>query len=370
MRSPRAFASEPASVVAVVAALVGALAACGDPVIELSFELPTDTQGFDPSCVTSVYVYTDGTKYPTNPNDYEGMCVELPGGYRDFAEVTAALRGKIDVAVPASGLAAVEMYGHRGSCLAFDGQIVFYAAAPHVGQDELALALHPVSSCALAPAIYRPVDILALTTGATPGDCTQARAIDDPTSAAEPGTLTQTLYGVVFDASFATGPMIGGAATVPGAPAAIGPRSCLAVRAFDPVRLSVSCIDRSAPAACAGPGEIEVPFIDDVLAFDSEDPARSARWPYVIWGAVVDERRQPIAGATVRLDPKRGEVVYLDPTATRLQDRGSTSTGPSGLFVVYASGLVDITVSAGGKSRVQTIGTNGFDPGATLVVLR
>jgi len=347
------------------------LAACADPVIELSFQLPASGgPSFDPSCVTAVDVYTDGVNYPASPNDYLATCVELSGGYSDFAALTAALRGKIDLALPASGLAAVEMYGRRGTCQAFDGQIVFYAAAPHIGQDQLELPIHPVSSCELAPVTIRPVDLLALTTGASRGDCTQARAIDDPVSSAIAGTLTQSLYGVVFDTSFSTGAMLDGAVRVPGAPATVGPRSCIAVRAIDPIRLSISCVDPSASPACAGPGELEAPFLDDVLAFDSTDPTRSARLPYVVWGAVVDGNRQPIAGATVQIDPKRGEVVYLDPTATRLEDRGGTSTGPSGLFVVYASGLVDITVSAGGKSRVQTIGTSGFEPGAALVVLR
>jgi len=349
--------------------------ACAEPVIELSFKLPAADRGgdFKAQCLTAVDVYTNGNDYPSSP-DYVRSCVEISSGPATLADVTSALAGKIDVRIPESGLASVEVMGRRGSCQLDEsipqGDLVFYAGAVYIGDDQLVLPIEASSACDQTTTAVRPIDILKLTTGATKGDCAAAKAVDGPQSGAEVGTLMPSVAtGLMFH--YGPGaPTVNSVATIAGAPMIVGPKACLAVGSGDAMFGSVTCVDRSAPTVCAMPGEIEAPGIDGSLALASIDQAKKNKFPGVTFGAVMNGSKQPIAGATVEIDPKLGEVVYVDFNGSRLAPTGGTSTGASGLFMVYASGIANVKVSSGGLNRTTLVGAISDAPGGALVVLR
>jgi hypothetical protein len=355
--------------------------ACAEPVIELSLTLPAMTAGgsFNTSCVTAIDMVTIGENYPNTDNDYVKTCIDVTTTPATFQDVKLAMQGKFDVAIPPSGLSGVEIFGRRGSCRTADdtlppGDLVFYAGSPYVGGDSITLPVIAASSCDQAPVAIRLVDIVKLTTGAIKGDCTAAQGIDGPEAGATIGTLTPTIgNGIVWYAGFSGAALMGGVANVPMASTVVGPKSCLGVFSGDATSGSMSCVTPGAPTACAVGTELETAILDVPLAFDSIDPSKLTKFPGIVWGAIVNNMKQPIAGATVEIDPALGEVVYVEPSgvgaAMRLVPTGG-ATGPSGLFGVYTKGLVPIKATSGGLSRTITVGAVTDFPAATLIVLR
>jgi len=353
--------------------------ACAEPVIDLSFKLPAADRGgsFNAQCLTAVDIVTNGNELSSNSSDRIRTCVEITSAPSTVAEVTSALAGKIDVRIPDSGLASVEVMGRRGTCAAaegdpfFDGELVFYAGAVNIGDDQLVLPIEAASSCDQAPLVVRPLDLIKLTTGTTKGDCAAAKALDGPMSGATVGTMVSSLStGVTFYAGFANAGLTNSVATISSGMLTVGPKACLAVSSGDATFGSDSCIDRSAPTVCAMPGEVETVGINSTFAFNSTDQVKKAKFPGVVFGAVLNGNKQPIAGATVEVDSKIGEVVYVDLAGTRLAPTGGTSTGASGLFMIYMSSVGSVTISSGGLSRTTTLGASSKWNAATLVVLR
>jgi len=351
--------------------------ACAEPVIELSFQMPTADRGgaFNASCLTAVDIYTNGTDYPTTTNDFVRSCVEITSPPATLAELKSAIAGKIDVRLPESGLASVEILGRRGSCTLDDslpfGDLVFYAGANYIGDDQLVLPVDASSSCDQAPVTVRPIDLIKLTTGTTRGDCAAAKAIDGPNAGADIGTLMPSVAnGVMWTFGRSGAFLINGVATIPAASMTVGPKACLAVSSGDAVFGSVTCVDRSLPPVCATPGEIEAPGVSAAIAIDSFDQAKKSKFPSVIYGAVVNGTKQPIQGATVEIDSKIGEVVYVELSGTRLVPTGGTATGASGLFMVYTSTVASVKVSSGALSRTTTVGALADAEGGVLVMLR
>lgn len=360
---------------AVILLALGA-SACADPVVELSFKLPAADRGgsFNASCLTAVDIYTNGANYPETTTDRVRRCVEITSAPATLAELRSALAGKIDVQLPDSGLSSVEIVGRRGSCTIDmntpPGDLVFYASAPYIGDDQLELAVDAGSSCDQAPVSVRPVDLIKLTTGPTKGDCAAAKAAD-PMTGADVGTLMPTVdNGVLFLFGRAGAFLMNGAAPIAAASTTVGPTACLAVGSGGPQFGAVSCVDRSLPPVCAMPGEIEAPGVSEAVWLGSPDDTKRAKFPTVVFGAVVNGTKLPIQGATVEIDSKLGEVVYVEPSGTRLAPTGGNATGPSGLFMVYTSTLVSVKISSGALSKTTTLGAVSDAPGAALVMLR
>ena len=355
--------------------------ACAEPVIELSLTLPAMTAGggFNTSCVTAIDMVTIGENYPATQNDYVKSCIDITSSPATFDDVKRAMRGKFDVTIPPSGLSGVELFGRRGSCKVSDdglppGDLVFYAGSRYVGGDSISLPMIAGASCDQVPVTLRPVDIVKLTTGTTRGDCAAAKAIDGAEAGATLGTLTSTIgNGIEFYSGFAGAPLAGGVAAISMGSTTVGPKACLGVYSGDATAGSLSCVTPGAPTACATGNELETAILDVDLAFNSLDQARLTRFPSIVWGAIVSGTKQPIAGATVEIDPKVGEVVYVEPSGTgpsmRLAAAGN-ATGPSGLFVVYTNTLAPIKATSGALTRTLTVGAVDDFPAATLIVLR
>ncbi len=350
--------------------------ACAEPVIEMSLTLPAMNAGgdFNTSCVTAIDMITMGENYSTTETDSVKTCIEVTSSPATFADVKAAMQGKFNLAIPSTGLSGVEIYGRRGSCKSSDdtlppGDLVFYAGSRYIGGDSISLPMIAGASCDQVPVAIRPVDIVKLTTGTTKGNCAAAKAVDGQGSYAVLGTLTPTIgKGVMFNVGFSGASLVNGVATIGMGSTTVGPKTCLAADSGDATSSSIGCVDPEAPTACAVGNEIETAIINLDLAFDSLEPSRLANFPNVLWGAIVNSNKLPIAGATIEIDPKLGEVVYVEPVGTRLAPTG-TATGPSGLFGIYMNGIAPITARGAGRNRTLTVGGLDDFPAATLIVL-
>ncbi len=350
---------------------------CAEPVVELSFKMPAADRGgsFNASCLTAVDVYTRGLDYPTTTTDFVRSCVDITSPPATLADLKSAIAGKIDVRLPDSGLSYVEVLGRRGSCTNDEnvppGDLVFYAAGSYTDDERLALTVDASTSCDQAPVTVRPIDLVKLTTGTTKGNCVAAGAVDGPNAGADIGTLMPTLAnGVMWTMSRSGAFLTNGVAPIPAASTTIGPKACLAVSSGDANFGSVTCIDRTLPSVCALPGEIEAAGVSAAISLDSFDQAKKAKFPSVIYGAVVNGTKLPIQGATVEIDSKFGEVVYVELSGTRLVPTGGTATGPSGLFMVYTNTVASVKVASGSLSRTTTVGSLAEAEGGVIVMLR
>jgi hypothetical protein len=331
------------------------LAACGEEAIEMTLQVPEDSEQWDTSCVQTIEVFTAGANYPDQSNDYIGQTLDLSDDPADsYAALKQAVRGKFEVAIPDSGLSAVEMYGWNGQSGFFSPELfpelIFYSRVPYTGQDTIDIELVANLDCRLSPVIVRPIELMKLVTTKS---CAMA-AVTDPMGFASIGTLSPGLYkpylfgwGGVHGA-----PVANGLASF-NAPLMAGPQSCLAVYGFTATSSTGGCVTPT--KACATGTEIEAVLVEDAYALSLDAGIQETLRGAVV-GAVLDATKTGIAGATVAVDS--GMVVYVNPdTATkRLVPTGGTTTGASGMFVVYSNDLAETSVTANGQTKTVTIG--------------
>lgn len=354
--------------------LVLALGACGDKAVQLSILPPTGAAAtdFDPSCVRSVQVYLNGGTYPDDDGDWALDCIELAAPQSTFAGIRDALAGKIDVSLPATGLSGVELWGFTGPCTAAeerDFDLIFYASAAHIGDDELALTMIPNLSCAPTDVRLKPVDLLKLSKGGCAMAGWSVGKLGLATLSPLPFTDFTTWWGG------AAAPIVGGVASVTGNVKA-GPRSCLAAGLYTVDEWThVTCLPPADQRVCATGADYEVPLVDYNVWNASQDQAKFSEHSGLVIGMVYGTA--PVMGATVTIDEADkdlGEVVYFDmPPGVEngtggLTVRPGTSTGPSGLFGIYTPSVVRVSATANGRTVQRTI--SGNDEGAVAVVIK
>jgi len=353
-----------------VAALVAG--GCGDKVIELNFQAPAASVAtqYNVSCVRAVRVDLDGANYPENGGDYEQDCIDIEPGSATFSQILDRLRGEIDVALPASGLSGVEVYGHAGACDSArpqDFDLVFYSSAAYVGQDTLVLPMTPNVSCEPVDTVVRPIDILKLV---ATKQCAMAAWTEGKlaltTVMTTPFTGDAYWWGGQYSA-----PIVNGVAAIRGN-TKVSQRACLAIGLYTTDWYGVTCVGPNDQRVCATGSEIEAPMIDLDVHTASQDLAKITEWGSLLVGVVYGT--QPIAGATVTLDdPQSGEVVYFDlPPGVEMGTGALTvhagqSTSASGLFGIYTDALTNITVTANGKTVKRTVVGND-DTASTVIV--
>jgi hypothetical protein len=364
-----------------LALAVSALAGCGEPVIEMTLRLPEpDVQAeFDTSCLTTFEIYIDGNGYPDDPNDYRRDCLGIDQSTpkASIADIYDEVRGQFALTLPASGLAAVEVYARTGTCdqgTQDPNELIYHAGKEYDGGDTISVPLVPVTSCEKQTIRARPIDVLQLV---TTKDCAMSGlatgGVDLATMTPLPLTDRLTYYGGV-----ASAPLVDGVATLQGSLES-GPTSCVALYAYDDLQASTTestACYHTAPGACAGPGEVEVATINREAAANTPDPQVMAAYNGVTYGLVWGT--QPLAGAEVTLaeeDSRRAQVLYLDPppgydptSGAPIPRRVDGTTGPSGMFMVYTKQIVTINVTANGTTRTLRIGTFSNEyPGAVIV---
>lgn len=358
--------------------------ACVDPAVELSLRLPTGAQlpaDFDLSCISTVDVLVVGNDQGDAGRrpDIRAQCLDLATAPTSFADLRAALSGQVELELPSSGLAGVELRGTRGSCadpVRYQEAAVYGGAAFLDGMDELSIPVLPNISCN-RPQTYTvtPIDLLATVRDRTcvPPD-TQGPLVFG-------GNIRPRMLGREFDRMLfefgpsAMAPDPQGRAVISSHAATTG-TSCIAM-GFDSLALAAgSCINPGAATLCANPGEIELPAIDFLVAGMSIETALIAQYGDPVFGAVVRASttldKVPIQGATIELDePDKGTVVYVRPGAGKLERiEGATSTGPDGLFMVYLEGEpTTLTIRSGASQQRLVVASTPGRPATVLAAL-
>lgn len=335
------------------------LVACGEQAIEMTLRLPEDDAHWDTSCVQTIEVYTAGANYPQQSDDFLGQTLDLSDTPAPtYAALKQAVRGKFEVAIPDSGLSAVEMYGWNGQSGFVSPStvpdLIFYARVPYTGQDTVSIDLVANLDCRLSPVAVRPIDLISLVTTRS---CTAA-AVPDADGYATLGTLSPGLYKpyLFWWGGSRGAPLTDGVARFD-APTDVGPQTCLEVTGYSATAFSSSCVTSN--RACAQPGEIEAVLIDDTYARNSLDAQIQTTLRGGVVGAVLDAAHNPIAGATVTIPPDRGRVVFVnvDVPGKRLVPVAGEATTASGMFILYSNDLVDaqVTATVGGAPKTKTV---------------
>ena len=141
----------------------------------------------------------------------------------------------------------------------------------------------------------------------------------------------------------------------------------------DSSAVASTCLNPSAPTACGGPGEIEIPTVTYAYAAHVYGTAVNPAGNTIL-GAVWTNTgtKGPVAGATIAFDEgAMGTVGYGDVgTSTFDVTAGMTSTNASGMFVINSNTVIGITVSAPGHTSQHVwVGAGAYMPGTALIVL-
>lgn len=350
-----------------LALLVLATTACAEPAVELAFRYP-DASGFDLSCVASVRVYALGTDAanPALEPDVEATCIDLPQTPGSFADVVGMLRDRVTIAMPESGLAALEVVGAAASCANPNpAEAIFYGGAPY-GGDGMTVALAPNLSCSRTRS-YETRALDFLQTVATK-QCTPAAGL------VAAGDMRPLLLGDAFApmtwelGASAADTQPDGTATINSfVSAEVG--SCVAAGFVGADRGGGGCVNLG-PSLCGTPDQVDIPVMTYAYAGVSRDDALYTEYGEPVIGAVFEvgtaATKTAIGGATVELaDPAQGEVVYVQRGANKLEIvAGARGTNADGLFMVYLRGpptAITIT-STGHKARTFVVASAPESP--------
>ncbi|HTR50580.1 MAG TPA: hypothetical protein VMJ10_07730 [Kofleriaceae bacterium] len=356
------------------------LAACAQPVVDMTLELPSSTTTVDLSCVTAVDLMpiADGTRPTLDIGYAEFMdteaavsCVDLDSTPQSLDDIASQIRGKFEMGMPSGGLAAVVMRGRAGACKdnpAFD-EAVFYGAGKYdAGSDSLPVQVkHNLSCDQLESSTVAMIDFGATITSKT---CT---SVDGGLYEADirPTLLSGKLPSVLFEegADFVT--TAAGVGTITAYQSSFA-GTCPAFGMTDPnnTYTVATCLDPTAATACAKPGQLEGGF----LSAQFSGVQLPAQYEAVVFGGVWTNTgtKGPVAGATVTLDANSdAQVVYGSVAQTGFTANASaTSTDATGGFVVYTNQVVGITVTATGHTSTHVfVGADPVVPGTSLVVV-
>ena len=360
------------------------LAACTQPAIDLQLELPPDSSSFDLSCVTAVDVQPIGVgdrkdldiALREEATQDAAPCVDIKTTPHSFADIESQMRGKIDLAIPLDGLAAVELRGRAGTCQDMPAyyESVFYGAAEYQkNRSSLAIPVHHNISCdQTTQYTIRPVDLVQTIQSKT---CTAPAAANTQVFSADvrPTELSGDYSPIILEEGSGFGQPAMGTATINSFKGSYA-GTCPAAEWNDGTDFASSCINPDAPTACANAGEIELPIVPYAYANNSIDPAQGAYSGLVI-GAVWSKTGTPgpVQGATITLDAGSDAVVEYGTGGasafTPLPE--ATATDASGMFEIYTNQVTGITVTAPGHgTQTLYVGAGPEAVGGALVVLQ
>lgn len=365
-------------------ALLALLAGCTDPVVSMHLEIPQAAMTMDTSCVTAIEVRAYGTHYPGDPNDFTRACLDITGA--NYQALDTALQGKFELLMPQGGLSGIGIYGWSGpsACqppaeASVTPDLMFTAKQNYIGQDTIELPVQPNLSCSMSQVKVRMVDMNAMLAGSTPSsaNCTTATMGDTANNNwVDFGTISPKLFdkGTQWFGGNEWAPLSGGLSTFMGYND-LHSKSCLGFDAGYDGGGSTSCaVGGTSVCGSAGDGIMEAAIlptstIDSVLALDAQ---KVSKWQGVIVGEVWSNgtTKHPVSGADVQVDPTHGEIVYVDQGAAgAVTPRTGSSTGPSGLFVLYTDTVASVTITSGTSTRTVNLGAiDQFMAGAMIVM--
>ena len=366
------------------------LAGCIDSTVEMTLGLPAAIQAEDTSCVTAVEVRAIGANYAQDPKDYQRACIALPRAAHTYRDLRDLMHGRFTIDMPESGLRGVTVRGWAGVSACertdetnaeyrndFTSNLVFYAKAGYIGQDNIELPIVANLKCPTTSLKVRVVDMLALVKAGSSSACSTAISYADKKGWSGVGTIVPKLFGKGVEyfgnASWAEGTnnvvQFDGMVQL----AQPGQASCLALAGVNEKGANTACLV-GGQSVCAGTGELESAAVDYSL-WNQVDRTLQGRFPSIVWGSVWSNAspRTLIAGATVTVDPEHGKVVYLDApdSAGIVRARSDQSgTGASGLFVLYTDAVVSAKITGAGKTRTLLLGAPDYTEGGAMVVMQ
>lgn len=346
-----------------------AIAGCADPVVDLTFKLPTGS--WDTSCIDHVQIFADSPGYESDTTNLERSVTIQVASQASYPGLVGEMRGQFNVPI-VSDLAAVEVYGWQGKSGYDEGVVVsqqlFSGFSEAIGGSSLEVELKPTLDCGKASAYpVRPLDLIKFATAATV-DCANGKLADSAV-VVEVGSISPKYYddGLIYWGSPTTASLSSGATSIT-PQAHVGNEACYAVRMHNgDTPGTIACMQFST-GACGGSGEVELPYVDPIWASNSVDPSLVQQYGLMTVGmAVKTGTHAPVAGASVTVQSDLADsvkVVYVDTNAAMqklIPKDGGTSTGSSGLFLIYSNVLTGITVTGGGLTGSVTIGAASMD---------
>lgn len=361
--------------------VIALVAACSDASIEMHLQPAKTTMPVDISCVTAVDVLpipiNDAGTLDIGNREYDTQqrvpCAKVTNAM-SMDDVEAQIAGQINVPIPPGGLSALELRGREGTCdeiPAYRDSIFYGAAIVDPNNDQLDIPVRYNVACGQTK-VYtaQPLDLPTLVKTKA---CTPAMAGQVFEGTVRPSLLDQPAPPIIFengvdienlDATGQSQLKTYGASFAGSCPSA-------AYQNSDASSIVSTCINPSAPTACAAPGAVEVPVVsfayaEKVYGPQSGVPAATTTVIGAVWS------HGPVAGATVVADDgELSQVVYGDVGAATFMPMSTlTSTNASGMFVVYSQQITGITVSAPGHaSQHMFVGAGPYMPGTALVVL-
>jgi hypothetical protein len=358
-----------------------ATAACTEPAVEMKLVMPADSADFDMSCVTAVDLVPiavgDVKSLSVGAREDASMealpCVDLPHAPTSFVDVENMIRGRFDVALPSAGLGAVEIRGREGSCdenPAYRDAIFYGGATYTAGQDTLAIPVaHNLSCDAAADYTVHPVNMADLF---ATGQCADVADGASIYAGNVRPSLIEDREPIFFEDGNSFHSIKDGIGTINSYKSSWA-GTCPAAQYFSDIAFAVSCINPTAPTACAGPGQLELPFVPDEFALNTDSAVGDdyATWVLVgVWTSTGTPG--PMAGATITVDgDSDAQVEYGDATADGFQTAtGAAVTTASGMAMVYTNQIAGITVTAPGKASQHVwVGGDPWYQATSLVVV-
>jgi len=358
-----------------------ALAGCGSSAVDMTLVIPSDQTGsgqvpYVLTCVTAVDVLPLSTK-DSMPITFEDRtdnfpCITIDPPVDKFTKLAAAMANKVDVPLPAGGLGAVAVRGRRGTCNEDPAkyEAAFYGGAAYkAGDTELRIPLVRSLSCGdIVPFTVKPVEMIKLFTGATPHTCMDYIDSNSQVFSADIRPTLVPAHPMALERGASSAPMSAATAMIESYKAAYN-NTCAAIglENTDKTIAGLTCINAGEPSAC-GNGSFELALVPTSYGLD---PAMTAKYSGAtivgVWSTV--SPAGPIADAQVKFVDTMtdGKIVYGAIGASAFTaDAAATSTDATGGAVVYANGVVQITVTAGGTERRLTV---GGAPGAPSAII-
>lgn len=358
--------------------LLLALGACAEPANEMSLQLPQQMPaGFDLSCVTAVDVvgHYDAEEYLDIGLRYYDLgerapCVDVTP-QKTFEGIRNQIAGEFSLEL--EGLMGVQIRGRVGTCKDIPPahEAIFYGGAAYSGGD-LTIPLTPNISCT-AKETYkvRPIDIAAML--ADPNHA--CRPVTDNIATypgdVRPSNMDPDLAPLIFEEGTSIALLdASGTASLSSYSNAMDGNTCIAVAHEGQAIDGMSCVNKGAPTLCGLPGEVEVPVYPFVFSSTAIDPAKYAEGGMVLGSIWETGPNKPVAGASVTA-PAGVKVDYLTMrNGQPVVMPGAISTDANGMFILYSTKVVTVTVSAPGHQQ-RTLTMSGaweFD-GYALAVL-
>lgn len=386
-------------------ALLG-LAACGEPAISVHLALTeTPSKPFTYDCIGAVDVfpipksyngaYDIGQVYYSNSlgtsAPVEVDCIDLDHAPTSAADLVSELHGRLDIAIPAAGLDAIELRARAGHCsdASWYHESIMYGGGVYNGGNNLTIDLsHNISCADTVTYTFHPVDLLAMASSHTCDPVTTGVVyVGDirpthvgPPTILETGAQYADLSGPVTEGKLQTySASFGG--------------TCLAMGYFDPNsnNVSDSCIDPSATHLC-DPNAFDVPFVSASYLDNSMgavEPLVNGDYEAPVLVAVYQDQngqKVPVPGAVASVptsapasETPSARFVYGDlgdpASQSFVPQMNMTSTTSSGLFMAFLDGITEVDVTAPGPNGTTLtgktfVGPDPFVSNAALIVVK